>query len=924
MEFYQMNTFNLSVFTSTKSAIVNGQEKLLLGKEFALDSDNNIVKFSNAKLIKGNVENVQVLDLQHLYQIIDNLKSNQAIALGQNITSQHRIVTEQYANKHNPCDAIPRKKENFSFFSTYSLMFLDYDDDNYTLDEFRTKLIELLPALEQCEMLMLGSSSAGIYRVGDNPDISKKNGGIHTYFIVDDGTKIPDLGERLKYAAWQKGHGYHKVSSHGKLLPRHLLDDTVYSAERLIFESKPILGQGIMKVDRKYKHWPGGILSTNNVELSDFQKLELKQKIADNRLLYIDEAEDKRKSTLKHYEKKFIERGVGVDEAKASAQQLLNDIVLLPSCFELKSNRHKIITVADILNNIDDYLDDDFVDPFETHTSHKFRARLFDNENGSIILYSFRHGGTTYFLKNADNFSEEPTDWQEVLDKHIADFNKEYALTLIGSKAVVVKTIVNSNGQKERKYLSKDAFFNLHSNFSIQSGERLNNRTNQPEPVMKNKADAWFNHEKRAQYIDGIVFEPSTYANGIEVPAVLSSKVFNVWEGYSVEPKSGGTWALLEYHLRNVICNGDVECYEYLINWIARSLQYPNLNGQVAVVFQGEKGCGKGTLGNFLVSLFGQHALQINNSQHLVGNFNAHLQNCCFLFADEVFFAGDKQQENILKGLITEPTINVERKGIDVETSVNRLKVLMASNNEWVVPTSSDERRYFVLEISNKYRNQSSYFTPLVRELSNVDNKAAFLYDMLHRDITTFNVSKYPDTVALKQQRAHSLNTFGQYWLDVLERGYVFQSNEPSNQEVFRCWEDIVPFELIKAGYLQWCHIHKIGQFHIVKAGIIGKQLTKSYKKVYLSKKVVIGENTKGDILYSSNRVYAYQLNSHIDAINSFCEAEKLCSSLLKNTNEGPVPKVDFSAYFEYDDVYDVQERHQGNRLLEMLEICED
>jgi hypothetical protein len=649
--------------------------------------------------------------------------------------------------------------------------------------------------------------------------------------------------------------------------------------------------------------------------------------IADNKLSYTDAAQLNCKSTLKHYEKKFIESGVNVDEAKVYAQQLLNDIVMLPDCFELKSNRHKIINVADILNNIDDYLDDNFVDPFETHTSREFRAKIFKNDNGSIILYSLRHGGTTYFLKNADNFPAQ--SWQEALDKHVADFNREYAVTLIGSKAVVVKTIVNSNGQKIRKYLPRESFFSLHNNFDIQVGERLNNRTNQPEPIIKNHAEAWFNDEKRAQYLDGFVFEPSTYVNGIEIPAVISSKVLNIWEGFSVEPQKGGSWELLEYHLRNVICNGDVECYEYLMNWIARSLQRPDLNGQVAIVFQGEKGCGKGTLGNFLVSLIGQHALQINNSQHLIGNFNAHLQNCCFLFADEVFFAGDKQQENILKGLITEPTINVERKGIDVETSVNRLKVLMASNNEWVVPTSSDERRYFVLEISNKYRNQSSYFTPLVRELSNVHNKAAFLYDMLHRDISSFNVSKFPDTVALKQQRAHSLNTFGQYWLEVLERGYVFQSNEPSNQDIFRCWEGIVPFELIKAGYLQWCHINKIGQFHIVKVGNIGRQLSKSYKKVFLSKKVVIGENTKGDVIYSTDRVYAYQLNSHREAINSFCESEKLCPiNLLKQMDKEPVCN-DFSDYFKYDGDKEVSDaaivqRKRSNRLLELLETCEE
>jgi len=32
----------------------------------------------------------------------------------------------------------------------------------------------------------------------------------------------------------------------------------------------------------------------------------------------------------------------------------------------------------------------------------------------------------------------------------------------------------------------------------------------------------------------------------------------------------------------------------------------------------------------------------------LVGNFNAHLIDCVLLFADEAFWAGDKQGENTL------------------------------------------------------------------------------------------------------------------------------------------------------------------------------------------------------------------------------------------------------------------------------------
>jgi hypothetical protein len=71
-------------------------------------------------------------------------------------------------------------------------------------------------------------------------------------------------------------------------------------------------------------------------------------------------------------------------------------------------------------------------------------------------------------------------------------------------------------------------------------------------------------------------------------------------------------------------------------------------------------------------------------------------------------------------------------------------------------------------------------------------------------------------------------------------------------------------------------------------------------------------------------------LNSHIDAINSFCEAEKLCPiNLLKQVDEQQVSRNDFSVYFEYDeDMCDVnvvqREQKRSNRLLEMLDTCTD
>lgn len=362
----------------------------------------------------------------------------------------------------------------------------------------------------------------------------------------------------------------------------------------------------------------------------------------------------------------------------------------------------------------------------------KHRADLLTNETGVAYTYEeisdgiFRAvpvaGGAEFLTgekippevrnkpKTNDSYNgsldDEPLqyeDWQFELNKHIEDFNNQYAVVLNGTKTLVMKTSIDDNrNRKRRDYLTFQAFNGLYSNTKIKVGEKTDKKGKLVD-IFKSKSQAWLDNPNRAQYIDGIIFKPATYINGKEKKPRIHGNKLNLWEGYSVEPKQGESGALerIYYHIKHVICSDDEACAEYLLNWVARCLQYPEQTGQVAVALKGLKGCGKGTLGNFLKAIFGQHGMQVTNPKHLTGNFNAHLADCCFLFADEVFFAGDKVIENIMKNLITEPNLMVEAKGIDAIEMTNRLKIFMASNNDWIAPVSRDERRYFVLDVSS-------------------------------------------------------------------------------------------------------------------------------------------------------------------------------------------------------------------------------
>ena len=148
-------------------------------------------------------------------------------------------------------------------------------------------------------------------------------------------------------------------------------------------------------------------------------------------------------------------------------------------------------------------------------------------------------------------------------------------------------------------------------------------------------------HPRRREYLGGVTFDPTNHAPG---------NFLNLWRGWAVAPAPGDR-SLMREHILKVICRGDPKRGEYFLNWLALMVQHPEEAGEVALVIRSdEEGTGKGILGRYLKKLCGHHELHITHAPHLTRRFNAYLHDCIFLFADEAFFAGDKQHGDILKG----------------------------------------------------------------------------------------------------------------------------------------------------------------------------------------------------------------------------------------------------------------------------------
>jgi hypothetical protein len=291
---------------------------------------------------------------------------------------------------------------------------------------------------------------------------------------------------------------------------------------------------------------------------------------------------------------------------------------------------------------------------------------------------------------------------------------------------------------------------------------------------------AWLEHKSRRSYRK-VSFAPP--------PRTCAPEDYNLWKGYAIDPAAGDCQLFLE-HLYEVICSENAEHFEYLLNLLALTIQEPGTPSEVATVLRGEPGTGKGTFVRALGKIFGRHFIHLDNVKHLVG-FNAAISGKVIVFADEAFWAGDKRELGALKRLITEPTLTIERKGIDATTEPNFIHLFMATNEEWAIPAMLRERRFFALQVSSKRMGQHDYFNRLEEHLRD-GGLAAFVDLMMRRPVDRVLVRNVPKTKELRVQQNQSLALELRWWQEVLHDATV-------------AWfGDWTPVADIYAAYEQW------------------------------------------------------------------------------------------------------------------------
>lgn len=285
----------------------------------------------------------------------------------------------------------------------------------------------------------------------------------------------------------------------------------------------------------------------------------------------------------------------------------------------------------------------------------------------------------------------------------------------------------------------------------------------------------WIEHPKRRQYI-GVDFNPNGVPEGW----------LNTYPGFPLAPRAGGSFKRIRWHLKYVICNGDKVLFRALIQWLAHMLQKPGEKPGFAVVLISEgKGTGKDTVGHIVRQMLGRMWTQVLTPRQLLGNFNAHLSDCLFIHVSEAIYPKDKSAQGMLQNLITEPFLPIERKGKDIMRVSSFHRILITSNHHHVVPASADERRYFVLTVSERKKQNLAYFDALYAEIEDTQSMQAFMDYLMHVDISDFDPRNPPKTNALTEQKLANLTGVAEWLYYRLQVGHIPGFSKSGDAD---CW----------------------------------------------------------------------------------------------------------------------------------------
>ena len=417
---------------------------------------------------------------------------------------------------------------------------------------------------------------------------------------------------------------------------------------------------------------------------------------------------------------------------------------------------------------------------------------------------AYRYGQEKVGSKSAEAVFEK-VDAGEKLHP-LRELNEKHALVFMQGNHFVLHETKDQDGQPVTHYLSEATFKRMYSHKTLQDGDKFKKLTN-----------VWLDWEDRRSYA-GAHFLP-----GKAGPA----NYYNTWRGFSVEEadpnattaeQREGLKMFLE-HIRENVAQGNEGYFNWIMTYFAHMIQRPWEKPRTAMAFRGGKGVGKNIMADIVGDLLGGDCYKsTSNARYLTSNFNGHLESNVLLVLDEAFWSGDKAAEGVLKNLVTENKLLIERKGKESYMANIFTRLIILGNEDWIVPSSQDERRFAVFEVGDGRKQDTEFFSKMRKLFTEKGAGELLLYYLRNFDINSADIDKIPSTKALAEQKEHSADIVTKWFKECLMEGEILGA------EFVNGWPEDIPIKEVTNAVCKYAKEHNY-RSRLPDARSIGRRL---------------------------------------------------------------------------------------------------
>lgn len=315
--------------------------------------------------------------------------------------------------------------------------------------------------------------------------------------------------------------------------------------------------------------------------------------------------------------------------------------------------------------------------------------------------------------------------------------------------------------------------------------------------------------QKRVSFINEWILDSTMRCydamESIPPPLKCPDNIFNTWidslyesqEIQDDDPEFDLDAVTLFTHHLELLSGNNREAFEYVINWVAQSIQRPAEKMGVALNFISDQGVGKNIFTDILAKLYGGKKLETAQPERDVwGPFNELLLDSYLIVLSETDKRNSIGHDGKIKAIITDDIVTVNPKGKKGFALNSYHRIIQNTNNEDPTTTSKSDRRNVIIRCSDEMKGNTEYFTTLLNAMQRPMALRSIYWTLKRLDISEFKKGYKIETQYHTDLMEHNENPLDLFMKWIVENNTGVLKLKPVElMQMFLQWKEETRFK---------------------------------------------------------------------------------------------------------------------------------